>query len=581
MPLEFYHATFDQVVLKHEALLKVWDGVNNKDVAWVTPGGDPSLLGRMTKMAGQTLFPFASRSRIYTRGHIPTTGKVAASLASLARVIAPDNPKTKPEAIALYRKVSRYLTSRIIDSLTPELVDENPHTEYERLRQAMPNKPTSHIVSLLEARELRRTLGLNAPNDKAKPFPKMEDSSKVESDYQEGEPLKPRAIFPMTMEEALDHVQVLHACKLIYKSDQVTRWQVKSMTPAQVTARVYAITGGAAGPIVNTDYSSFENFLTAEIAEAEVEAISAVMDFMGAHEAAEKYRRDKAKKRTYHGLLSFIHRGRCSGDYITAGGNWLANLTVCLVQSFSKFRETGGDDMDRWWATAEHLPMVMEGDDAVVPLELVDVRLVSDLGLKFSLSVQGEEPNSVDFLRVMHMDGCKVVNVLRSLRSLWTICPQRLKPSKLGFLSRAVAWNMWCTSPGHPILCAAVEAIGKATKGVSAFKGAERYLITHPGKPEIVMPPDRFPKTFVCPKLREALASSTNPQVPAVPIPVQEAVERVFREWRPGVIVDVDVVFAEYPEHGSMVTGPLQPQLAIGGDMKKEVAYWLRILGSL
>lgn len=559
----------------------LWDGVDNS-FAKIREGGDPSRLGRHTVLCAESICVLASNGRVLGKGHYPGPGEVSKALGVLLRVMCPGVPPTQKKYIDVYRKVSRYITHRVLDSLRTLPVERlNPFTEFEDARQILISKPAEHTAKLFRSRQDRDFNGLNA-KVKASYFVKVESSFK---EGKEGLPtLKNRCIFPMDEKMALDHVYLLKAVNHFYSSPVIKPFHIKRLTADQVSLAVFACL--SLDQCSNTDFSSFEASIQGPILEEENYLFSSILTLMGCHETAEVYSKSLRLRCFFSGLLSFDHKFRKSGYYETAGGNLSTNLFVNLAQHYVVWSGRRGasalDSLDLWWVEVEQVVAVFEGDDAVVPSSILDPETISGLGFKFSMEEKSDLGSQrLDFLRVAHHSGGKrVINVLRSIRSFQTDTRSPLKISKLKWLLRAAAWSAWLSSPGHPILWVLIKRIEQQTRGASQFRGWRKFFSTNPERLVHGDPPDRFPRVYCDTELRYRLAESVNPQIPLIPIPVQLALEKVIDGWVIGEAIEVGNVFNDYPEFNDMVNSPLSSSLDVDGTEEPNLVWWLRRLGS-
>jgi len=536
---------------------------------------DPTPVDSKTVLVALTLFPLGYQGVKFGAGHFARNSEHFKVASALCRVLAPGVPEPEPSVMDKFLKVSRFLNDRILEDLSTKakVREFSVNTEFERLRELLKSKPVSHTVMILEERDKREVM--MSKEKRLGWFPKPECNHKVHEDDLDGN--KPRGIYPMTLEEMLVNAPVLEAVEWIYRSAPLFGHHIKALSFGEICELVAVATEGHIH--ANTDYSSFEASITGSILEAERDLISSVLRLLGYEETAAAYERGGKLPVWYKtAIFRFLHVSRRSGTYETAGGNLMCNLYVFYTQAYARYQSlTGDSDLNRWWATVDTLQFIMEGDDAVVPAEILDTQIVAGLGMKLSVDAKGEMVDDTDFLRKQYYRNGQVVgNVLRSMRSLYTITSQRYSIRKLMFLARCTAWSIWSSLPGHPILWAVVRRVEQLTRGYSAFKGWEKKMGW--GRADYGPPPDRFPASYCTQLLRQRLACIRNPLIPAISIPEQVTFEAQILTWRLGEPLSLPAVFSAYPEFRSMLTSPTSSQPEVNGDATRA---WKDILGRL
>lgn len=305
-------------------------------------------------------------------------------------------------------------------------------------------------------------------------FVKFEDSSKQD-------PLtkdwltKPRLIMTMSNEMLVKCCTVL---ELIHRFNDgpFSKFQVKGLTPDEMAEK---ISGFCETDHAVTDYASFESSIDKYIMEIEAHALILMAQLAGftvLERELRKFLNKPRRLRTRHGLFQIWTR--CSGDFWTSFGNGIVN--VC-VQAFVKWVSLGRSDFDAldfdWEKFVDEFCMLAEGDDGLMPQSLLNPQLVNELGFDFSTSQLGVMPGDTDFLGSRWAGGKRYLNVAKVLtRMLWVKNGSKLRRSKQLYILRCMAASVYHLSPGHPVLTAAINRIGKLTSGISAFKGARAYL---------------------------------------------------------------------------------------------------------
>jgi hypothetical protein len=310
--------------------------------------------------------------------------------------------------------------------------------------------------------------------DQHSAFVKFEDSSKLDPVSNEWM-TKPRLIMTMSNEMLVKCCRVL---ELIHRFNDgpFQKYQVKNLTPDEMARRISEFSEAAHAV---TDYSSFESSIDKWVMEIEAFCLLAMANLAGFAELAKDLKVFINKPRvlkTRHGLFQIWTR--CSGDFWTSFGNGVVN--VC-VQAYVKWIKIGEPDVEHpsfsWAKFMDEFEMLAEGDDGLMPLSLLNKELVNSLGFDFSTAQTGVMPGDTDFLGSRWVDGKRYLNVAKVLtRMFWVKNGTKLKKSKQLYILRCMAASVYHLSPGHPVLTAAVNRIGKLTSGISAFKGARAYL---------------------------------------------------------------------------------------------------------
>lgn len=214
-----------------------------------------------------------------------------------------------------------------------------------------------------------------------------------------------------------------------------------------------------------TDYSSYESSLDSAIREVENWLFVELMTRAGFTTVIDDFKKHHCQARILWTKFGEL-RGdtRCSGDFITSMGNGVNN--VCF-NAFCWYKKYG---------TMTGFKMLAEGDDGITPEGTTDPELLARLGVSFSSSVSGCSIGDTDFLRSRWIDGKRLINIGRAMKVFYVAKGAGLKRSKQMFLLRAAAASLYHMSPGHPVLSAIVNRIGRETSGVTSFKGWSSFF---------------------------------------------------------------------------------------------------------
>jgi hypothetical protein len=318
-------------------------------------------------------------------------------------------------------------------------------------------------------------------------FCKLEDNSKLlDGDYFN----KHRGITTMGDYESIIGSGIPLMSKLLY-SGFASRFTIKECTPQEMITKIMDV---QEGPHVVTDFSTYET--TFDYQQRTILG-QLLMDF------AEKYSwpilgRSVPFVCTY-GSITAKHVGmRCviealgSGFTTTALMGWCGNLNTALFGfAFRRLRDQGfsddeiidklsnvDDHMDPFVVSLWHdLRAIMEGDDGLVRKNQTCPDIIERLGFKLSLSYEGTKPGDCDFLSSRWMDDKRYLNVGKYLcKFLWVRNVQKLSRGKQLYILRCMASSLYHMSPGHPVLMALVQFVGRLTSHTKPFKNYEKYL---------------------------------------------------------------------------------------------------------
>jgi len=284
--------------------------------------------------------------------------------------------------------------------------------------------------------------------------------SNVKRDAEKSCYMKARLIMTMSLIMAIELSPVVTLVHAFNKS-AFQEHQVKDCTPQQMSEKVESITGT---PHTVTDYSSYESSIDIDYRLIELMLLLALcvkFKFINTYKSIMKHC-FSGRVLTAAGLKLWITT-RCSGDYITSFGNGVLSYAIMKFCSEKNgIRDFRG---------------IFEGDDGIVASNVPNLSVISDLGFKFSLAYNGVKPGDCDFLSSRFMDGKRFLNVAKYIVTfMWVRTPALLKMSKVLYIWRCMGASLYYLSPGHPILTALVNFIGKFTAGVNSFKGYEKFI---------------------------------------------------------------------------------------------------------
>jgi hypothetical protein len=356
---------------------------------------------------------------------------------------------------------SKNFLDEMIDKLEGHITEPDPVEFFrEHYKGIKSQKEIEQTLKVYEecSRGYRRKKGNSA-------FVKFEDNCK---ETESGLLGRPRLIMTMSNE------MLVELCPIIALLDKwnhgpVRDFQVKDMSPQEMIDK---ICHHSKGNHCVTDYSSFESSITPLIRKIEIhlmERLCLRFGFKRTLAALNRYGRGFRTLESKWG--SFLIGSRCSGDFWTSVGNGI--ISICLMKYCSKDKESD-------------FKMIAEGDDGLVPIEVPDVDLLETLGFKFSSEIAGTKEGDADFLRSRWIDGKRYLNIGRCLKVFWVRKACRLKRSKQLFLLRCAGLSLYYLSPGHPVLTAIVNRIGRETRSMTKFRSASLFLDTWKGEHKLI-----------------------------------------------------------------------------------------------
>lgn len=316
---------------------------------------------------------------------------------------------------------------------------------------------------------------------------------------------RPRMIMTMS-----DHM-LMECCQVVKLIDAwnhggFKQFQVKDMTPEDMIEKIQSLSDTKH---VVTDYSAFESSIDNRIRLIEVYALVRLALRAGFFRTAQSILDHCWKTRELKSKWgSFIINTRCSGDFWTSFGNGVVNVSLMAFCAHRK--------------GITNFRMIAEGDDGLIPEEVADPETVTRIGIKFSSTLAGTREGDCDFLKCRWVGGRRYLNVPSTLaKTLWVKGVARLKKSKQMFILRCMGNSLYHLSPGHPVLTALVNRIGRETAGHTPFKNYTRYLDRWKNLNHAEIP---LHHVLVDESMRETVAQGATGFLP-IPVDVQKELE--------------------------------------------------------
>jgi hypothetical protein len=249
----------------------------------------------------------------------------------------------------------------------------------------------------------------------------------------------------------------------------------------------------------------------------------------------------------------------------------LTNICIILTGHWVR---AGRPPLEEWWKTAQNLKFITEGDDAIIPLSIINREVTLGLNVSFSAYNDSKINGGSDFLKTtMHpvwVDGRyagKLVNTFRMCRSLTHVKGYLdMRISKTYSLWRAKALSLLYLAPHHPLINPLCKAIGRLTAGCSEFKGwrvlAARWGVDFNDLPGLNK---KFPDWSVSETMRAILADSLCPEIPPISILEQIEFERQCETWDGHSPLQIPASWMNYPEWQSSLIPVANEQLPLIG----------------
>lgn len=338
-------------------------------------------------------------------------------------------------------------------------------------------------------------------------FVKLENSAKKVGEFFE---MRPRLIMTMSP------VMLFKCCRMLevierWNQGPISKFQIKDLTPADMVSKIVEASDR---PHCVTDYSSFESSIMGKIREIENFVLMSLLAKAGMTDTLRAFEEYIVGPRVLksHGV-SMVIDSRCSGDPHTSCGNGIVNFCIAAFCAFKK-----GLDINQIMA-------LFEGDDGLIDRDIPDVTLINKIGFDFSSSLMGLYVGDTDFLRRRWMNGKAFLNIGRSLSVFWVKNKANLRLEKQKFILRCMGCSLHYMSPGHPVLFAIVNRIGRETTGVKKFDNWFLHIDMYKW-PDFDV--DNYPQNVLCDEsMRDEVAMGAE-GFPPIPTSTQIELERIF-----------------------------------------------------
>jgi hypothetical protein len=489
--------------------------------------------GIIVKFGGEVLGP----------GHV-CVDRTATAVGSL-RVVS-NAAGVEPAAHEMWNESARYISKRLMRlyaASSPPWEREELADRYLRVAASKPHSVKENILA-----RWRDALSCGWGRKKAG---ERRAFAKNESNPGGGGRTRPRVIGPMSALVSVELAGVADVGANLNAICDIAGSHIKHKSPAEVSELIWL---RQLSEKVVTDFSAFEGSLGQDGRLLERLFIRSALLFHGERQMAALFWKVSGEPAFFKvGLqgVKLAHDRRCSGDYWTSLGNWLANAHLVFVSYRLRGHTEEAAFSSVFGAAGVDGECILEGDDGLTPPGVVRPDEVSRFGFNIGVSQRGRD---ADFLRRWHplppSQGGPVVNVLRVMRSMMWLRGPGLKDSKRRYLLRAAAWSAWCLAPGHPVITALVKLVGRMTAGACRFKGAERYYSRHWVDPPANSFEARGP-LVVNEKLRGPLSEGRGVEVPPVPVAHQIQLERMIE--RSGGVLVLSRHFDTFPEFADML----------------------------
>lgn len=486
-----------------------------------------------------------------------------------------------------YERISEFVVAKIVAGITIRLSGDYFREELNKddFLASMPGKSRTFMLELWAGYEAAvRRDDISGRFQRNKQFCKEEDS------YKQDGCTKPRGITVMCTRAYVMLYRMALVAGLIYTDPVLGRWLIKYKTGEELYDSLLEVVSQSHR---SQDISGFEAALGPSMrAVLENSLIEKVFRLLGDEGAAKYFRH-------FHGASRHIATRdfsanltiRCSGDFLTALGNLLVNVVIILLGHWKRYRSNYAS-LEHWWLDGSRLRFLAEGDDAIIPMDVWS-DVAKGLRMKYSMAYVSNGPGGADFLKRVWLPmrdatGAPfgLLNVLRALKSLTHVKNVGTRNNKRMFLLRAKALSLHYLSPGHPIVWAIVQRIGKITAGSRAYRGVERDLskLAKFAGPVLIGRDveKRFPDVRPTLQMRAALSNSTCAEIPPVSFEEQVIMEQRLSEWDGSRPVQLVYALTRYPEYESMVrsSGDDRPAWCHLGDTNDFGRALLRVMFS-
>lgn len=355
-------------------------------------------------------------------------------------------------------------------------------------------------------------------------FVKLENSAKK---YGTEYAPKPRLIMVMSPVLLMEFCQFLK-CIEVWNEGPIKQYQIKHEELPEITRKVCEVSDR---PHNVTDYSSFECSDVFIVRACEGWIMKEMLRRSGFDQLIKTYneRMEDGRILKSCGVKMFIN-SRNSGDFQTSFGNGVINIALAHFCAMKK--------------GIKEIKMVAEGDDALVESGVMDPDLLNKVGFEFSDSIFGSYEGDTDFLQKRWMDGKIYLNIPKKLSTLWVRNKAHLNIHKQLFLLRCMGSSLHHLSPGHPILCALVNRIGRLTASYrTPFKNWHLHLDLWEHR---YIDVDNYPRHVEADESMRANVAQGAIGFDPIPIPLQVELENLLNSSKQ--IIDLEGVLDYTPE---------------------------------
>lgn len=464
-------------------------------------------------------------SGIFGPGSIPVTEPLSIMQAFSLRGMNKDLSLRDEESLEKFVRFSISFLDQFIDQtpLRPEPVEPDCLEVFrEHYRGKRPQTNITRIgndyLAYLSGKRDRKFIRNSA-------FVKFENSYKASESSEDS--VKPRLIMTMSDLMLVECVPLLLLIESWYESP-FAQFQVKHMNSSEIADVVSEFMDR---PHNVTDYSSFESSIDPYLRRLEEHVLRRLCERNGWTNAWDAYQRHAAGGRILeaHGVKMWIVT-RCSGDFWTSFGNGIVN--VCLVAYSYHIKNLPGP-----------VRVIAEGDDGVTEQGVMDSAELAKLGMEFSTAEKGSYMGDTDFLRSRWIGNKRYLNVGRCLSVFWVKNGAKLRTSKQKFILRCMGASLYHLSPGHPVLTAIVNRIGKVTAGCNRFKSVGKFY--NPWNGSVLDDASSYPRDVIVDESMRTSVELGAPSFPGISRADQRLLERMFESDETMYVGDV---FREYED---------------------------------
>jgi len=364
---------------------------------------------------------------------------------------------------------------------------------------------------------------------------------------------KPRMICTLSLANTFEGINVLEVIDY-WNHTSFGDYQVKGLDDAEMVRRILEVTDVSH---TVTDYSSFESSITELVRTLEMWVLTHIASKWGYSRLVKHLTKMSAGRVLTTKWGSFYIVTRCSGDFWTSFGNGVVNACVARYCALKQNK-------------AFSFKFLVEGDDGVVPLHILQAPLVRELGFKYSCEMVGHSQGDCDFLRRRWVDGKVYPNVGRAMASIfWVKKGCHLRKSKQLFIQRSMAASLYHMSPGHPILMAVVELVGRLTSGAQDFKNSKKYLNCWKG---VVPLTSKYPRDVSVDETMRVVLAQGGHGFPPISIADQLVLEERLSKVGVGDTVYIGSMLSDYDDiYNNVVSRPDSSKRARKSDSFEEL----------